>query len=318
MSEIIFFERTFPSANMVLIKDEAPILIDTGFGSDYVETEALIKEAGIDLTDLQLIVNTHYHADHTGGNHYIQETYGTHIAAHRWDAYLINRRDREAGSAHYLDQPIERYHVNRLLDDGDEIQTGRNRFRVIHTPGHTLGHISLYNELEEVLITGDLFHRDDVGWLNIFREGVSAVNRSIQSLQYLQQLSIRVAYSGHGPKIDRPKESIDRAIERLKRWAENPESIGWHACKRIYAYTLIIENGMHKDCIEEYLLNQAWFKDYARYIFERNPEEFTHELLHEMIRSRAAVWEGDMLMATAPYDVADAAWMKRKIQPTDW
>lgn len=317
-AEIIFFERTFPSANMVLIKDEKPLLIDTGFGSDIEETKNLIEQAGVKLTDLHLIVNTHYHSDHAGGNYHLQKYFGTEIATHCWEAHLINRSDRESGSAEYLDQPIEPYKVNRLLQDGDQIQTGEKRFRVIHTPGHTLGHISLYDEVDQVLITGDLFHRDDVGWLNIFREGVSAVNRSIESLQALQDLPIQVAYSGHGPKIEQANQSIDRAIERLKRWAENPESIGWHACKRIYAYTLIIENGMHKDQVENYLLEQAWFRDFSLYIFQRTPEEFTHEFLHEMVRSEAAEWQDDVLMATAPYDIANVKWMERKIRPKDW
>src|SRR5699024_4524961 len=102
--------------------------------------------------------------------HYLQKNYDIDIAAHSWDANLVNRIDRETGAAEYLDQPIESYRVNQILEDGDEINTGEESFRVIHTPGHTLGHISLYNEKQEKLITGDLFHSDDVGWLNIFRE----------------------------------------------------------------------------------------------------------------------------------------------------
>lgn len=47
-SSIIFFERKFPSANMILIKDQLPILIDTGFESDAKETERLIKEIGVE------------------------------------------------------------------------------------------------------------------------------------------------------------------------------------------------------------------------------------------------------------------------------
>lgn len=317
-AEIIFFERSFPSANMVLVKDENPIVIDTGFGGDYKETARLIESAGVPLDELSLIVNTHYHSDHVGGNYFIQQRYQTDIATHRWDGHLINRKDWEIGSANYLDQPIEPYRVTRMLEDGDLLRTGEKTFRVIHTPGHTLGHISLYEEDDEILITGDLFHRDDVGWFNIFREGVSAIHRSIESLERLQTMSIQKAYSGHGPRIDQPEQSIAEAIERLKRWAENRESIGWHACKRIYAYTLIIENGMHKNEIEKYLLNCAWFHDYARYVFHKEPTEFIDELLNEMIRSQAAKWSGSMLMATAPYDVVDKHWMKKRIRPQDW
>ncbi|WP_251026645.1 MULTISPECIES: hypothetical protein [unclassified Bacillus (in: firmicutes)] len=57
-SNTIFFERKFPSANMILIKDQLPILIDTGFGSDAKVTEQLIKEAGVSPEELHLIVNS--------------------------------------------------------------------------------------------------------------------------------------------------------------------------------------------------------------------------------------------------------------------
>ena len=72
-SKIIFFERKFPSANIILIKDRLSILIDTGFGSDTEETEQLIKEAGVLPAELHLIVNTHYHSDHVGGNFHLQK-----------------------------------------------------------------------------------------------------------------------------------------------------------------------------------------------------------------------------------------------------
>lgn len=155
--DIIFFERKFPSANMVLIKDELPILIDTGFGSDVKETEQLLKEAGVSPEELHLIVNTHYHSDHVGGNFHFQKNYGVRIAAHKWEAELINSCNPEACSAEWLDQPVEPYRVDKKLSDNDEIHTGSRTFKVLHTPGHTLGHISLYEPEEEVLICGDLF-----------------------------------------------------------------------------------------------------------------------------------------------------------------
>ncbi|WP_408008151.1 MBL fold metallo-hydrolase [Pseudalkalibacillus sp. A8] len=111
-SVIIFFERIFPSANMVLIKDQLPTLIDTGFGSDVKETEQLLKEAGVSPKALHLIVNTHYHSDHVGGNYHLQKNYGVPIAAHKWETALINSNNHEACSAVWLDQPVEQYRVD--------------------------------------------------------------------------------------------------------------------------------------------------------------------------------------------------------------
>jgi hydroxyacylglutathione hydrolase len=63
-----FAERPFPSANTVVIAGSKPVLVDTGYGSDLRRTESLLVERGIDPAGLSLMVNTHYHSDHVGGN----------------------------------------------------------------------------------------------------------------------------------------------------------------------------------------------------------------------------------------------------------
>ncbi|MDF2038451.1 MBL fold metallo-hydrolase [Cytobacillus oceanisediminis] len=316
--DIIFFERKFPSANMVLIKDEHQILIDTGFGSDVKETEQLIKEAGVSPEELHLIVNTHYHSDHVGGNFHFQKNYGVRIAAHKWEAELINSCDPEACSAEWLDQPVEPYRVDKKLSDNDEIHTGSRTFKVLHTPGHTLGHISLYEPEEEVLICGDLFHQNDIGWLNIFREGVSSIQRSLESMERLSGLRIGHAYSGHGPQIEIPLAAIEAAKKRFEKWLKAPEKVSWHACKRIFSFTLIMKNGLAKEEVSDYLLRCGWFQDFARYSFQQQPEEFIPILLDEMIRSGAASWHDNHLIANTPYQVSQKEWVKKDIKPKDW
>ena len=317
-SEIIFFERKFPSANMILIKDQRPTLIDTGFGSDVKDTVRLMKEAGVSPEELQLIINTHSHSDHVGGNFHLQQNYGVTIAAHKWEADLINSCDSEACSAEWLDQPVEPYRVDTKLSDNDKINTGSKTLKVLHTPGHTLGHISLYEPEEEILICGDLFHENDVGWLNVFREGVTSIQRSLESLDRLSKLQIRHAYSGHGPQIENPLAAIDASSKRLEKWLSTPEKVSWHACKRIFSFSLIIKNGLAKDEIDNYLLKCGWFQDFARYSFQLQPEEFLPILLDEMIRSGAACWHNNRLIASAPYQAPPKEWMNQNIKPKDW
>lgn len=69
---------------MILMKDQLPILVDSGFGSDVKDTEQLITDAGVLPKELHLIVNTHYHSDHVGGNFHLQKNYSLPIAAHKW------------------------------------------------------------------------------------------------------------------------------------------------------------------------------------------------------------------------------------------
>jgi hydroxyacylglutathione hydrolase len=267
---------------------------------------------------MHLIVNTHYHSDHVGGNFHLQKNYGVTIAAHKWEADLINSCDSEACSAEWLDQPVEPYRVDMKLSDNDEIITGNRTLKVLHTPGHTSGHISLYEPEEEVLICGDLFHKNDIGWINIFRGGVTSVQRSMESLDRLSMLPMQKAYSGHGPLIDNPLAALDAARQRFEKWLSTPEKISWHACKRIFAYTLIIQNGLMKEEIANYLLKCGWFQDFARYSFELQPEEFVKPLLDEMVRSGAASWHSNRLIATTSYLAPQREWMDKNIKPKDW
>jgi len=313
-----FFERPYPSANMVLIRSSHPVLIDSGFGSDIAITETLLRKAGISPQALTLIANTHYHGDHVGGNHILQQRYHLPVAAHRWEAAMINQRDREACGAEWLNQPIESYQVDIALSDGDEIDAGNVKLQVIHTPGHTLGHLAYYEPLEQILICGDIFHRDDVAWLNIFREGAGVIQRMQDTLDRLARLPIRYACSGHGPPMDNPMLALDAARRRYEKWFADPEKLAWHACKRIFTYALMLTNGMTYEEIRSYLLASPWFHDYTRYTFKCEPTDFIQPLITETLRAHVTIWQDGRLIPLTSYTHPVSGWSEGPVRPIDW
>jgi hydroxyacylglutathione hydrolase len=313
-----FFRHTYPSANMVLVRGARPVLIDTGFGSDLADTKRLLHAAGTPPEQLALIVNTHYHSDHCGGNAGLQARYGTPVAAHYDDADLINRRDPAACAAEWLDQPVEPYRVERPLHAGDTIDTGDVLLEVLHMPGHTRGQISLYAPDFGLAICGDTVHADDVAWINRFCEGQDALDRAIASVERLARLPLRRALSGHGAPIDDPTAAFDSALRRYEKWQREPEKIAWHACKRIFTYQLMLAGGMQRDALAAYLPTCSWFDDYSRQVFGVAPAEFVEPLVAELLRSRAAAWHGERLVALAPHNPPPAGWPAGPARPRDW
>jgi hydroxyacylglutathione hydrolase len=313
-----FFQRPYPSANMVLVAGLKPILVDTGFGSDVAETEQLVRSVNQLPQHLSLIVNTHYHSDHVGGNHVLQQRYGLSIAAHAWEAAMVNTRDVEACSAVWLDQPVEGYHVDRELSEGDEIDIGDAALRVVHTPGHTLGHISLYEPREQVLICGDAVHANDVSWINPFREGAGALQRTMSTLDRIARLPLQRMYSGHGPAVEAPLAAIDAARRRYEQWLVHPEKVGWHACKRIFAFALMIGGGLDEEVVSAALLAAPWFQDYSRFIFNQSPADFIEPFIAEMLRSGAAAWQHGRLVALTTYVSPSDGWLKSPARPAQW
>ncbi|KON90360.1 hypothetical protein AF332_18195 [Sporosarcina globispora] len=140
----------------------------------------------------------------------------------------------------------------------------------------------------------------------------------MESLDRLSKLRIQQAYSGHGPQIENPVSAIDEARERVGKWLKAQEKVSWHACKRIFSFTLIIKNGLAKEKIDDYLLTCGWFQDFARYSFKLQPKEFIPILLNEMIRSGAASWHNDHLIASTPYQAPQKEWMNKNIKPKNW
>lgn len=161
--------------NCYLIDAPRRTLIDTGTASvPKASLLPALAEMGWDLSDLRIIVNTHLHIDHAGGNAEMQEASGAGIHIHKADAAYIDRdlylekycRDalRLMGddaaipqSEAFQRQLLGReWGIERALEDGDEIDLGGDvRLHVVHTPGHTPGSASFYWEAEGLLFSGD-------------------------------------------------------------------------------------------------------------------------------------------------------------------
>jgi glyoxylase-like metal-dependent hydrolase (beta-lactamase superfamily II) len=314
----LVFERPYPSANSVLIRGPAPILIDPGFGSDMDSLIEWLQANGLRPDELACVVNTHYHSDHVGGNHVLQHQFGRPIAAHADDAALVNRRAPSVCAAEWLRQPVESYTVDRSLHDGATLDAGESRWTVLHTPGHTDGHISLYEPESRVLIGGDAVHASDVGWLNPYREHVDSLERSLDSLRKLEALSPRIVFSGHGPVITDPAAAFDGARRRLERWRSDPSGMAWHAAKRIFAYALMIEDGIAEADVDTYLNAAPWARDIAAQPFSMTPGEWTPVLVAEMLRSGAAAWTGGRLVACGTHTAPPRGWARTPTVPAQW
>lgn len=313
-----FFTRPFQSANMALIHTPDPLLFDSGYGGDVAETEKLLIEAGVYPRDLSLIVNSHFHGDHSGGNHHFQKHYHTPIATHAWEGDMVNRRDSNACDSQWLGFPAQSYVVNRFLQGGDEIQSGGLTFQVIHTPGHTLGHISLFEPEAGILLAGDACHQDDTPWLGIYRHGSTAIYQALASLDQLAALKPRWMGSGHGQPTDNPLVAIDHTRRKYESWLAEPHKMAWHAIKRIGLSALMIADGMTQAELETEFPAYPWFADYSRFGLEIEPLEQIPLLVAEWIRIGAAAWQGEKLMPLVPYLSRPREWADSPTRVKDW
>jgi glyoxylase-like metal-dependent hydrolase (beta-lactamase superfamily II) len=188
MSSIVFILGYNYDSNYFLIDDN--ILVDTGAGlnKDYLFSK--LRENNVEPTDIELIVNTHCHFDHIGGNNFFPDA---KVAIHKFDAISIKNKDTLGTSMSVFDNPGN-CRVDIELEEGDKIAD----FKVIHTPGHTKGGICLWDG--ENLISGDtIFAGGGVGRMDIGGDYQDMKN----SVKRLTELDVKNIYPGHGPIVEK-------------------------------------------------------------------------------------------------------------------
>ena len=180
--------------NTYLVWDDTneAIVIDAG---NMNEGENKVLEAEIEALGLKpvMAVNTHGHFDHTQGVKWLKERYGVSFACSSKDQFLI---DSTSGGMVYGLKCNEVPAVDVDLDAMAEVKFGNTTLRVIKTPGHTPGHVVLFDEVHKALFTGDTLFRESIGRTDLPGGDYSWIMKSI--LEEIVPLGDDVAiYPGH-------------------------------------------------------------------------------------------------------------------------
>ena len=151
------------------------IVIDAGNMSESENAmfKDLISSLGVKPV---MAVNTHGHFDHTQGVKWLKEEYGVEFACSSKDKFLINA---SSGGVVYGLKCNEVPEIDVDLDVNDIVTFGDTQLRVIKTPGHTPGHVVLFNEKERVLFTGDTLFKESIGRTDLPGGDYSWIMKSI-------------------------------------------------------------------------------------------------------------------------------------------
>jgi glyoxylase-like metal-dependent hydrolase (beta-lactamase superfamily II) len=283
LKDLFFIERGYLNANHFVYRSEKPTLIDTAYIADFDETRKLIQDLGVKLQDIDLIVSTHTHSDHIGGNKFIQDESGCDIAIHRIGKHFIDTGDDWATWWRYYGHGAEFFSANKALEDGDMIDIGPHEFRVLYTPGHASDGIVLYNRKEKILISSDTLWENDMPGMTLRVEGSSALFRFEESLEKIKELDVRMVYPGHGRPFDTVNEAISKSQKKIRKYLKNKELIGLDLLKRITIYTLLMHKGFNQDNFFDHLMQTHWFKETIELYFDGNYRDMYNQVMDDFL-----------------------------------
>ena len=284
INDLFFIERGFLNANHFVYRSDAPVLIDTGYISDFDETEKIITRLGVSLSDIALIISTHTHCDHIGGNHRIQQKSGCDIALHKVGKYFIDSRDDWSTWWRYYNQEAEFFKCTRSLEDGEIIALGPHEFQVLYTPGHASDGIVLYNRRDKILISSDTLWQTDMAVMTLRVEGSRALFDMQESLQKLENLDVQTVYPGHGKPFDDMQKAIAKSRQRIENFLKHPEAVGEDLLKKIIVYTLMMKKTMPADTLLGYLMDTFWFVETVDLYFKGQYEAKYDDIINAFLR----------------------------------
>lgn len=189
MSEIIGLTVGKVLTNTYIVKSGNEIIvIDPAF-----ESQRIIQEIKKLKGFVKYIVNTHGHIDHISSNNDLIKEFNCQLLVHKLDNELLTSPEKNLSLLFGYSYVAKS--ADWLLKDGDIVKIGELELKVIHTPGHTEGSISLCSN--GFVFTGDTLFYDSIGRVD-FPGG--SEEKIFQSLKKLSKIikDVQIVYPGHG------------------------------------------------------------------------------------------------------------------------
>jgi glyoxylase-like metal-dependent hydrolase (beta-lactamase superfamily II) len=234
-----FIERDWLSSNGILFDDGTrTALVDSGYVR-HRETTAAVLAHALGGRRLDLLVNTHLHSDHCGGNALLQRLHGCRTLIPAASAEAV--RDWADARLTFADtgQRCDRFGFDATYDDADMLELGGLRWQAIAAPGHDPQALVLYCASERILISADALWEHGFGVIFPELDGESGFAEQRAILDRIATLPVDLVLPGHGPMFTDVGGALARARSRLEHLSADPARNARHGIKVLLKFLLL-------------------------------------------------------------------------------
>jgi glyoxylase-like metal-dependent hydrolase (beta-lactamase superfamily II) len=291
------FERGWLSANNTLIRGEGPTaLVDSGYGSHAGQTLALVTNALGDKP-LDLLLNTHLHSDHCGGNAALQARHprlttlippGQADSVANWDPVALTYEPTGQQCTPFLHQGV--------LLPGRELQLGSWSWQIHGAKGHDPHSIILFQPDHKILISADALWQNGFGVVFPELEGQAAFEEVGETLNLIESLNPQTVIPGHGGVFQDVIPAIKRARSRLAQFARAPEKHLRHAVKVLIKFRLLEWQTIPRDDLLTWARNTPYLSHRMPPDSDQQQKEWLDRLLTELEDSNALRLDGNLVI----------------------
>jgi glyoxylase-like metal-dependent hydrolase (beta-lactamase superfamily II) len=294
------FERGWLSSNNVLLVDEShAALVDTGYATHAEQTAALVRHA-LGARALDLIVNTHLHSDHCGGNARLQTEWRCDTLIPAASADAVRDWDEARLTYRATGQTCERFGFTGTLSPGERLTLGGLDWQVIGAPGHDPDSVMLHHADARVLISADALWESGFGVIFPELDGESGFAEQQAVLETIARLDVATVIPGHGAPFAGVDAALERAFARIAWLKADPARNAKNALKVLIVFKLLEVREMRFDTLAAMLRDASALRAAATQLAsERQWPALLRDLVNELAKNGALVVEGERLVAPA-------------------
>lgn len=291
---VTVFERGWLSSNSILIQGLAGnALIDSGYCTHAEQTVALVQSA-LGSAPLHLLINTHLHSDHCGGNAALQAAFPAlrtlippGLAAHvrTWNAQALTYEP--------TGQRCPPFRLDDMLLPGAELQLGEATWQVHAAPGHDTHSLILFEPVSRTLISADALWERGFGVVFPQLDGDDAFAEVADTLDVIEALRPALVIPGHGGPFVDVAQALAVARKRLQGFVANPHRHLHYAAKVLLKFKLLEVQAIEQQALQQWVQGTPYFWSMLATLFDGiDVGQAVDHLIADLVRSGAAVVEG--------------------------
>jgi glyoxylase-like metal-dependent hydrolase (beta-lactamase superfamily II) len=291
---ITVLERGWLSSNNILIAGrKTTALIDSGYCTHAPQTLALVQ-AALQGRPLDVLVNTHLHSDHCGGNAQLQARYpalqtlippGLSAHVRDWDPHALTFVP--------TGQDCPPFRFDAALVPGTELSLGDMTWQVHAAPGHDTHSVILFEPASRTLVSADALWERGFGVVFPELEGIEAFAAVGATLDLIEQLAPQIVIPGHGPAFSDLDAALGTARKRLAGFVHQPEKHITYAAKVLLKFKLLEAQSLDLSNFMAWADTTPYFRlIFNTHFADREFHVWVEQLIADLVRSGAAVREG--------------------------
>ncbi|WP_210543668.1 MBL fold metallo-hydrolase [Rhodoferax sp. PAMC 29310] len=294
---VTVFERGWLSSNNILIEGSAgTALIDSGYCAHAAQTLALVQ-CSLKDRPLDVLVNTHLHSDHCGGNAALQAAYpslrtlippGHAPEVQRWDAVALSYEP--------TGQTCPAFQMTAALQPGTELRLGDEMWQIHAAPGHDPHSVILFEPESRVLVSADALWERGFGVVFPELEGVDAFAEVGSTIDLIESLDPAWVIPGHGPLFSGVSAAIANARARLDSFVTRPDKHIQYAVKVLLKFKLLEVQRLEHGALLAWAQATPYFGlIHTTHFPSLDFSEWIAQLIADLVRAGAATRDGVMV-----------------------